>query len=406
MFKKLLNIATLSCVTLSGIAQLSVQLIVPRLSPKLSELINQSENINIIVTNTTSQNINFRTVGTLSLDNIQIANLTFQNSPVEAIGPMQVKTYKVRDLHVLKDALNYNNAIVKQIQRSGYVPAGYLNWCFQLVSVDNRSHTMSQNICKGTVITTYQPPLIISPDNGSSYTNDASILFRWSPVTPSYPADLGNLIYRLQVFEILPGQNDIQSIRTNQPFWSRETMSTQFIWPFEVPKEVGNYAWIVKAYDKDGFEIGLTDKFSDFRSFTINESIKVTKTETDINSKEGFVKMIFSESSIVKYEMIIPNSSTIAVKKLFEASKQSEKYDLKLEIIKSIPLDANNVGLPNFDNTTSLISVYTQDGEILTIEDQDSTLFPQIWKNKESIIEDFIHHLKNNYPIIDKQVLD
>ncbi len=375
-------------------------MVVPRLSPKLNVLISQSDQISIIVTNTTSRDISFRVVGVLSIDNQTIANLLFQNSPVENIDPMQVKTYKLNELHIVRDALVPSSNIVRQIQRTGYLPAGYLNWCFQLVAANDRAHTLSQNICKGNIIQAFQEPIAISPENNSSTDADRPIIFKWTPVSPSFPADLGKLNYKVSVFEVLEGQDKMQAFRTNQPVWSKETNANQLIWPFEVPKNPGQYVWVVKAFDRDGFEVGVSDKISDVKSFTITESIKFEKSEKEITSKSGFVKMIFTkkETGEIVYKMFVPNSSTVAVQKLFDYSVERESYDLKLEIVRNIPLDSDSIALAQIDENQRFVSVYTNQGKVLTFRENviiaHGEEFKKIWTDFDPLVEDFIQNLK------------
>ena len=110
-------------------------------------------------------------------------------------------------------------------------------------------------------ITSYQLPILMQPANGS--TLDARlaqniIVFRWTNLIPS-SAEFFQ--FRVQVFEILPGQTPMQAFRGNRPLLDEPAIkgSTQYIWRPNLPMldSTANkqFIWTVQTLDANGLPI-------------------------------------------------------------------------------------------------------------------------------------------------------
>lgn len=346
-------------------AQLNIQVAIPPLPSRITELFEQSELINIIITNPTTQDIDFKVIGTLSIDRNQLASVNFNTSPTERIGAGQSKTYQLNDLAVLQNAIDYGNTAVRDIMRSGYIPAGYLNWCFRLVNATNQNLELAAQQCRGTIVTSYQPPITIYPDNNDILSASGISMFRWVPVTPSFS---GILSYLVQVFEVLPGQDAMQAFRANQPIWERNTNATQIPWPFEVPRETGTYVWTVRAFDSDGNGIGAAERFAEFRQFSISSPISNGQNPNTIASDAIGTRVSFFQrgGQNVIYEMILPTTNTQAIQNLFDLSDQSLRNTISMTPVYNVGRNSANVasGIYNADGDLRLI--VTEDGPVLS----------------------------------------
>jgi hypothetical protein len=343
-------------------AQLNVQVVVPPLPTRITDLLNQSGLINIIVTNPTLQDIEFKVIGTLSIDRNQLAAVDFNTSPLERIGPGQTNTYQLNDLAVLQDAIDYGNSAVRDIVRSGYIPAGYLNWCFRLVNANNANIELATQQCRGTVVTSYQPPITIYPDNNDILSLTGVSMFRWVPVTPSFP---GILNYLVQVFEILPGQDAMMAFRANQPIWERNTNATQLPWPFEVPREAGTYVWTVRAFDSDGNTVGAAESFAEYRQFSIQGSGNNPGT---IPTTAVGTRVVFFPrgSQNPAYEMIVPSSNTQAIQEMFDLSDQALRNTIVMTPVLSISGNGANIASGIYNANGDLLMILTEDGPVLS----------------------------------------
>lgn len=361
-------------------AQLIVNVILPPQIPgKISDLIEQADDIRLSITNPTPEDLSFRILGHVDVDDARIATVGFAISPTEVAPAGQNRIITLRELDVLRDAIDMNSPAVINILRSGYLPAGNLSWCFRLVSASNPNLELAPEQCKNKVVTAYQAPIALQPLEGESLEPNKLPIFRWTPVTPSF---LGVLEYRLQIFEILPGQEPMQAFRSNQPLWERSSPSTQLNWPFEVPRDPGNYLWTVRAFDTEGDPVGAVETFAEFLRFSIKspESPAGGGAADDFNQilSEGFVLASFAPkgSKQAKYSMILPTKNLEAARELFAASDQSLAYDLRLSFVREIPANAENVAEAIFDWEGNLRQVFTADGPVLSFnrEPANSTL--------------------------------
>src|SRR5690606_3568491 len=83
----------------------------------------------------------------------------------------------------------------------------------------------------------YQLPILVKPADGAgleAHIAQQMITFRWTSLVPAYP---GLLNYRVQVFEVLPGQTPMQAFRGNRPVLSEFAIkgTTQYIWRPNLP---------------------------------------------------------------------------------------------------------------------------------------------------------------------------
>jgi hypothetical protein len=145
------------------------------------------------------------------------------------------------------------------LQRTGRLTAGQYQLTVEVMNT--KGDVVRAKQTRIFFITSYQLPILMQPANGS--TLDARlaqniIMFRWTNVIPSS----GEFFqFRVQVFEILPGQTPMQAFRGNRPLLDEPAIkgSTQYIWRPNLPMldSTANkqFIWTVQSLDANGLPI-------------------------------------------------------------------------------------------------------------------------------------------------------
>lgn len=126
---------------------------------------------------------------------------------------------------------------------------------------------------KGTDQIIYQPPQLISPADGTSFSEEdikKPITFRWTPVVPKSPEPI---IYKLSVWQLMQGQTGVQAIKANQPIIEKDIDNlTQTTIPNLITgkSNTNNYVWNVQALSRDGKPIGGNNGTSGTNIFSVN----------------------------------------------------------------------------------------------------------------------------------------
>ena len=127
----------------------------------------------------------------------------------------------------------------------------------------------------------------------------SAITFRWTPVVPNAASPV---TYRLQVFEVLENQHDVQALRSNQPLLDKNIVgTTQFIWSPQLSmmptnisensvedstqkKEEVNkkatakkFIWSIQTLDNTGMPLNQTDGNGESRSEPLVFYVKFPK---------------------------------------------------------------------------------------------------------------------------------
>jgi hypothetical protein len=120
-----------------------------------------------------------------------------------------------------------------------------------------------------------QAPILLKPPHEDSVQikrTQSQIIFRWSPATPIDP----DVNYRVEVYEVLTGQNPMQAFRSNMPILvSGPQKSTQYIWrPMLVLEHGQKFIWCVQSIDGSGNPVSSNMLLQDGRTqpiwFSIN----------------------------------------------------------------------------------------------------------------------------------------
>lgn len=156
------------------------------------------------------------------------------------------------------------------MQRAGRLPSGQYQLTVDILNAAGDVVEATQT--RPFFITSYQLPFLMQPANGAELdarVTQSIIIFRWTsivPITQERPT------YRVQVFEILPGQEPMQAFRGNHPVLDEPAMqgSTQFIWRTNLPMldSTANkrFIWTVQTLDINEIPIPTADNNTQGRS--------------------------------------------------------------------------------------------------------------------------------------------
>jgi hypothetical protein len=225
----------------------------PKPSPYLSDWETHTETLVLIVNNISGKSIDVKVKTQLyNGNNNVIAETDLPKMPVLSI-PSGVSSYHAEDIYPI-NSLKYDNSYKDKLLKTGRLPDDNYRLCVSLADPKTgEALTAQQPQCKIFNITAYQAPILLSPRDKDTVTvaQTKGFLFKWTPVVPS-PA--GIVSYRLQVWEILPGQDAMRAFLGNQPILEKDYKAmTQAPWPpdFELPRPGMGYVWSIQALDAD-----------------------------------------------------------------------------------------------------------------------------------------------------------
>ncbi len=175
----------------------------------------------------------------------------------------------------MADALQLQNLMLPGnvqniLQRTGRLAAGQYQLMVEIMNAAGDIVRAKQT--KPFFITSYQLPILMSPANGAgldAHIAQNMITFRWTSIIP---ASSELTFYRVQVFEILPGQEPMQAFRGNRPVLDEPAIrgTTQFIWRPNLPMldSTANrrFIWTVQSLDVNGLPVPSADMTSQGRS--------------------------------------------------------------------------------------------------------------------------------------------
>lgn len=101
------------------------------------------------------------------------------------------------------------------------------------------------------------------------------------------PQPVEQVVYKVAVFEVLPGQSPEMAFQANYPILTKEAFNTNFtLWTpdFEYPQPGMQYIWSVRAVDSRGNPMGQNDGWADPFIFTVTESSSMTDSDCSCNS--------------------------------------------------------------------------------------------------------------------------
>lgn len=139
----------------------------------------------------------------------------------------------------IADALQLQNLALSggtkmMLQRTGKLAAGQYQLMVEIFNTAGDVVRTKQT--KSFFVTSYQLPILMQPANGASldaHIAQSIITFRWTALVPILELPT----YRVQIFEVLPGQTPMQAFRGNRPLVDEQAIrgTTQYIWRPNLP---------------------------------------------------------------------------------------------------------------------------------------------------------------------------
>lgn len=210
------------------------------------------------------------TPGTVLNDPSVKLKTTLLDESGNIIGASNINSARVYNLRAgvnqftMADALQLQNLVLSGnvqnlLQRTGRLAAGQYQLMVEVMNT--RGDIVRARQTRPFFITSYQLPILMYPANGASldaHVAQNTIIFRWTSLIPG-SQELPQ--YRVQVFEILPGQTPMQAFRGNRPLLDEPAIhgTTQYIWRPNLPMldSTANslFIWTVQTIDAKGLPI-------------------------------------------------------------------------------------------------------------------------------------------------------
>lgn len=245
-------------------------LVMKRSVAQVTILINQPQSIQVKVSdifnadiiNLSSKEYSLYFVGT-------IINLKSGGKFVES--KTQNISFPVGTKHIneglLLPSYRYNSSITEQ---TGYLPYGNYQLCLYAYSIGDNEERGSA--CINVEVTPLSPPILLSPENGSSVSTNYPLLIWLSPA----PINNGmNVLYDLKLVELSSNQTAYDAIQRNfAVFEDHNLHATNLQYPVNAIKleEGKSYAWKILAKTFDGTFIGETEVWTFKYSLTLQQN--------------------------------------------------------------------------------------------------------------------------------------
>lgn len=216
----------------------------------------------------TSISVKFRT----QLQNSNGSIIATSNNATAAIYSIN----RGSNVFSLEKALQFENlqftdgTVIKSIQTSGKLTAGSYQICISMLNSENDAELTKAPVCRPFTQANYQLPYLLTPNNKTWLDANLAqtvISFRWSSVVPQM---MEQVIYRLQVFEVMDGQEPMQALRSNQPILNTDIRNTtQYFWrpQLSLKDSIGHiFIWTVQTLDTEGLPVTSIDENNQGRS--------------------------------------------------------------------------------------------------------------------------------------------
>ena len=268
-----------------GRAQISINLIVnPDPPAKLAEWNTRTGTINLLVTNIgSSRTVKVRT--TLTDPSGQVIGSTDPLRTKNISLPLGTTLLNTNDVFPL-DLMQFSIGASASLQKTGKLPQGSYQLCVRLDSALTLT-PITTTQCRNMNLVGLQLPFLLVPYDGQKLPTTAAktaITFRWSNVLKA-GNDQPN--YQLEVYEILPTQQPVQALRSNQPILVTTVKGrTQYIWRPQLlfnDSLTHRFIWTIRTTDAQGNLFSITDGNEEGRSepkvFSIGYTSAVKKNK-------------------------------------------------------------------------------------------------------------------------------
>ena len=319
MYNKIKLLVVVFLLSSGGILAQNIQVLMsPKPSPYISDWQQRTETVKLLVINSGTKDIQVK-IKTELFDGKGglVANTDNAKMPVLTIPPGST-TYNPEDI-IPTNAVNYKDNLEKTAITTGRIPDDNYRICVALIDpVTGAPVGTSGTVCKTFSIMAYQAPTLVNPKDKEAISESGmkGIFFRWTPVTPS-PTTI--VTYRLQIWEVMPGQDNMTALRSNQPIVEKDLKGmVQTQWPveFAMPELGKKYVWTVTPLDDqerklvDGLGFAQPFVFSMQTQYIIQlDSLKVKCT--NIPGQYTFSYIITNQNNSIAEFLSLSVSSSI-----------------------------------------------------------------------------------------------
>jgi hypothetical protein len=273
--KKTFLTINLFFIAVISIAQPRLTLVVHAQPPaQLSEWTTKREILTLIVNTQGASAGQFKIKAEIRTpDGTVVGTTDLARSPLFTPNPSGTTILVANDVIPL-EFMVFTGKYKSSLQRTGKLPSDNYTICVQLVRPVDYVPVGEQQ-CRNFYLASTQLPILMKPYNEEvldAKNAQTAIIFRWTPVTPRQPAPV---IYRIQVFEVLPMQSAVQALRSNQPLLDKEILAaTQYIWqpqlsflPYDnETKKLPTFIWTIQTLDANHNPVTQTDGSGEGRS--------------------------------------------------------------------------------------------------------------------------------------------
>ncbi len=220
-------------------------------SPYISDWREKTETATLLINNSSGADILVKVKTELYDGNgTLVAYTDASKMPVLNVPPGQHQ-YSPENIFPV-NAINYKGNLERTTTATGRIPDDNYQICVSLTDLQGNIISTNGKVCNFFNLLAYQAPILINPTDNENIKESAikGIFFRWSPVIPS-PKTF--VTYRLQIWEVLEGQNSMTALRSNQPIVEKDLppgiLQTQWPIEFALPEAGRKYIWTITPLD-------------------------------------------------------------------------------------------------------------------------------------------------------------
>jgi len=290
-------------------------------SPYISDWRDKKEMVLLTIINPGTKDLSVKIKTELYDGNgVLVAFTDASKMPVINILAGQTNSFNAEDMFPVY-AIKYKGNMERTTSQTGRIPDDNYKICVTLTDPQTGTQIgTSATVCRMFSILAYQAPVLLTPiDNDTIPENKMKgIIFRWGPVSP-YPKMI--VTYRLQIFEVQPGQTSMIAMRANRPILEKDLpgiLQTQ--WPIDfAPATPGmKYVWTITALDNDERKLVDGNGFAQPFSFEVMEEKRDTvipSPASDENNVE-FTDTLFFKDLYETLSKVKTNSNSLSPEKL------------------------------------------------------------------------------------------
>jgi hypothetical protein len=252
-------------------------------SPYISDWSSHKENASITVMagqGVKSQQAKFK--AELYRDEVLIARTKLEAMPIVTV-PAGIGTQLYFGESIFPyAAIDFIGKVDADVIKTGMLPAGSYKLCLSLMAIDGkRELTGKEPVCRNFILTDYELPTLLFPENNAVLKETDRPAFRWTPVTPQ-PKFV--VKYHFMLYELLEGQKAPQALK-QRPLYEKDVVGvTQMPWPtdYTIPSRVRQCVWTIKTIDEKGIALGARQGMAEPFGFTFASSSVPDKIDDEI----------------------------------------------------------------------------------------------------------------------------